>query len=165
MMFKVLASTFRTSNREHRPFLYVPRTAIGSNFSEPELKIHCRRSLVHNLLVSTQDTLITTNNLHKTHPTMGTCNHQQQSNKSSNLRRRSLKMDVTGRDPQRNPTKRRLLAHVFRPGKTDAQKIVEKIMELNNRAVTLYSNGDFSSASVFPGRKTCASNRRLVGFR
>jgi hypothetical protein len=39
-------------------------------------------------------------------------------------------MDVAGQHSQRNPTKRRLLPHVFRSAKSDPQKMVEKISQI-----------------------------------
>ena len=90
--------------------------------------------------------------------TMGTFNHQQ-TNKISKLKRRLFKIDVAGRDAKRNPTKR----HFFNllAGSTSAsttpisttasapkvQKLAERIMELNNKAVSLYNKGDFGTAS------------------
>jgi tetratricopeptide (TPR) repeat protein len=85
---------------------------------------------------------------------MGTCNHHQ-TNKISKLKRRSLKIDVAGRDAKRNPTKHHVF-NVFAGSSTstatskdapEAQKLAGRIMELNNKAVSLYNKGDFDTAS------------------
>ena len=80
---------------------------------------------------------------------MGTCTHQQHNTKSSKLlRRRSLKMEVSERDSNRKPTKRRMFGILgLCDCNVDTQTLVEKIIELNNRAVSLYSKGDFNTAS------------------
>ena len=79
---------------------------------------------------------------------MGTCNNQQQNNKVSKWRRRSFKLEVAGRDNNhRNLAKRRLIPLCLESCSPEIEKLAVKIMELNNRAVSLYSKGDFDTAS------------------